>query len=233
LSANDVPKKRKPKIANEEKFRRCRLGELKRLFRDRWGPVLPDDDAGRGDLRELLLLASMASNGDRKMKNIIEVWAPWMIPEEAQQFMDDVNHKQTYLPKPSARILGDRLRLSSEARDRLAIRTIKPFDKSDAELDADRKAKDRERKWRKRRASGLKPREAWLANCNTVLKPWKKAKMSPRTWYRKRAEEQAKDRTKAAQVVGTGVSAVKLTTVVDRLVPPESHKKRKPRKQAA
>jgi hypothetical protein len=52
--------KRKPKIAIGEQFRRWRLGELRRLFRDRYGPVLPDDDAGLGDLRELLLLASMA-----------------------------------------------------------------------------------------------------------------------------------------------------------------------------
>jgi hypothetical protein len=42
LSANDAPKKRKPRIANGERFRRCRLGELRRLFHDRYGPVLPD-----------------------------------------------------------------------------------------------------------------------------------------------------------------------------------------------
>jgi hypothetical protein len=124
LSANNAPKPRRPKIANKEDLRRCRLGEVGRLLRDRYGgPVLPDDDAGREDLRELLLLASMAFNGDRSMKNIVEVSAPWMIPEETKQFMDDVNHTPTYLRKPSARILGERLRLTSEERRRLAIRT--------------------------------------------------------------------------------------------------------------
>ena len=144
--------KRKPKIADNERFRRCRLGELRRLFRDRWGAVLPDDDAGREDLRELLLLASMAFNPDRNMRNVLSQAAPWMDAKEAAELIDDVNRTPTYLRKPSARILGDRLRLTSEERHRLGIRTIRPFDRTDAELKAERKAKDSERKWRKRRA---------------------------------------------------------------------------------
>jgi hypothetical protein len=111
------------------------------------------------------------------------------------------------LRKPSARTLGDRLRLTSEERHRLAICTIRPFDRTDAELEVQRKRKDAERKWRKRRAAKAKPREAWLANCKTKTKPWEKRGMSRRTWYRK----QAKQRTKVAQVGGTGPSAVKLT----------------------
>ena len=233
MSANDAPKKRKPKIANEERFRRCRLGELRRLFRDRYGPFLPDDDAGREDLRELLLLASMAFNGGRIMRNVLSQAAPWMRTAEAAQIIDDVNRTPIHLRKSSARRLGDRLRLTSQERHRLAIRTIRPFDRTDEELKANRKAKDSARKWRKRRTAKMKPRDAWLANCNTVLKPWVKAKMSPRTWYRKRAKEQAKDRTNVAQVVGTGVSAVKFTTVADRLAPFESHKKTPPRKTVA
>jgi hypothetical protein len=210
-------------------LRRCRLDELRRLFRDRYGgPVLPDDDAGREDLCELLLLASMAFNPDRTMRNVLSQAAPWMPTAEAEQLIDDVNRTPIYLRKPSARILGDRLRLTSEERHRLAIRTIRPFDRTDEQLKRDRNAKDKERKWRKRRAAKVKPREAWLVNCKSKLQPWVKAKMSRRTWYRKRA----KDRTKVAQVVGTGVSAVKFNTVVDRPVPLESQK-RKSRKRIA
>jgi hypothetical protein len=220
---------RKSKIANDERFRRCRLGELRRLFRDRYdGPILPDDDAGREDLRELLLLASMAFNPERTMRNVLGQAAPWMATEDAQQLIDDVNRTPTYLRKPSARLLGERLRLTSEERHRLAIRTIRPFDRTDAELESARKAKDSARKWRKRRIAKVKPRDAWLANCNTRLEPWKKAGMSPRTWYRRRAKE----RTKVAQVVGTGVSAVKLNTVADRLVPLESQKRKSSKRVA-
>ena len=210
----DAPKKRKPKAANDERFRRCRLGELRRLFRDRYGPALPDDDAGREDLRELLLLASMAFNPERNMRNVLSQAAPWMVRAETAQLIDDVNRTPIYLRKPSARILGDRLRLTSEERHRLAIRTIRPFDRTDAQLEADRKAKDAQRKWRKRRAAEMKPRDAWLANCKSRLKPWERAKMSRTTWYRKRAKE----RTKVRQVSETGVSAVKFNTVTDRLV---------------
>ena len=208
-------------------LRRCRLGELRRLFRDRYGgPVLPDDDAGREDLRELLLLASMAFNPDRNMRNVLSQAAPWMEEAETEQLLDDINQTQLYLRKPSARVLGDRLRLTSEERHRLAIRTIKPFDMTDAELEQARKAKDAERKWRKRRAAKKKPRDAWLANCKSRTKPWGHPSKR-RTWYRKRA----KDRTKVAQVVGTGVSAVKFNTVEDRPVSVESQRSRNSRKR--
>jgi hypothetical protein len=124
--------KRKPKIANGEQFRRWRLGELRRLYHDRYGLTLPDDDAGREDLRELLLLASMAFNPDRNMRNVLSQAAPWMDKAEAERLFDDINQTPIYLRKPSARILGDRLRLTSEER------TIKPFNRTDAELVLDR-----------------------------------------------------------------------------------------------
>jgi len=43
------------KLSSDELLRRLRLGELRKLLRDRCGSVLPDDDAGREYLRELLL----------------------------------------------------------------------------------------------------------------------------------------------------------------------------------
>src|SRR6516225_435404 len=108
-----------------ETLRRLRLGNLRSLFRDRYGPVLPDDDAGREDLRELLLLASMAFNGDRTMRNVLSQAAPWMPTAEAEQLIDNVSRTPIYLRKSSARSLGDRLGLTSQERHRLAIRTIR------------------------------------------------------------------------------------------------------------
>jgi hypothetical protein len=221
---------RKPNTINGEQMRRWRLGELRRLYRDRYkGDTLADDDAGREDLRELLLLASLAFNGDRNMRNVLSQAAPWMAREEAEQLIDDVKQTPIYLRKPSARILGDRLRLTSEERHRLAIVTIKPFDRTDEELAAERKKKDADRKWRKRRGAKMKPREAWLANCNSRLKPWEKAGVSRTTWYRR----QAKVRTKVRQVSETGVSAVKFNTGEDRLVSVESQGRGKSRGRVA
>jgi hypothetical protein len=59
-------------------IRRLRLGNLRKLLRDRNGPILPDDDAGREYLVELLLPISVGPHPAIQMPNAIEVWAPWM-----------------------------------------------------------------------------------------------------------------------------------------------------------
>src|SRR5262249_43701424 len=70
--------------ARFETLRRLRLGDLKRLFRHRYGPTLFDDDAGRDDLFELLLPVSLRGKSAGKvMRNVIETWAPWMEAAEA------------------------------------------------------------------------------------------------------------------------------------------------------
>jgi len=44
---------------HNEPLRKLRLGDLRKLLRDRNGPILPDDDAGRDYLHELLLPISL------------------------------------------------------------------------------------------------------------------------------------------------------------------------------
>jgi hypothetical protein len=223
--------------SKDEQLRRQRLGDLRRLYQHRYRRTLfkfTDDDAGREDLRELLLVHSFHYNPERMMRNAVENWAPWMDKIEAAQIIDDVNQTPEFLRKPSARELGDRLRLTDFERQQLAIGTIRPFDVTDEELAARRKAKDAVRKWRKRKAENKTPREAWLANCYSRTKPWEKRKrpISRATWYR----ERAKDRTKVIRTGETSVSAVKLTTGVEQPVSlecAESHQKRLPRKQVA
>jgi hypothetical protein len=174
----------------------------------------------------LLLVASMAFNPERMMRNTIAQWAPWLDKAGAAQLMDDVNTTPMYLRKPDARTLGDRLRLTDQERQDLAIVTIRPFDVSDEELEKRRKAKDAERKWRKRKAKGQRPREAWLANCKSRVKPWGHPSKR-RTWYRKQRAKML------AQVVGTGVSAVKINTVAEGPVSLESQRRGNSRKGVA
>ena len=50
------------KLSKDERMRRLRLGDLRRPLRDRCGSVLPDDDAGREYLFELLLPISLGPN---------------------------------------------------------------------------------------------------------------------------------------------------------------------------
>ena len=147
----------------QEVIRRLRLGNLRTLFRHRWGPVLPDDDSGREDLRELLLLISVGPNAGIKMPRAIEVWAPWMAPDEATQLIDDINLTPIYHRKPTASTLGQRLRLTNAERERLRLWTIAAHDMTPEQAAEHRRAKERARKRRYRQLRGAKsePSPGW------------------------------------------------------------------------
>src|SRR5207248_1473750 len=92
----------KGKGTHSEMIRRLRLANLRKLLRDRYGPVLPNDDAGREDLLELLLPISVGPHADIKMANAIEVWAPWMDKKEAEAIIDQINLMPLSQRKPTA-----------------------------------------------------------------------------------------------------------------------------------
>jgi uncharacterized protein YdaT len=77
-----VKRWRGPKYSKDENLRRQRLGDLRRLIEDRCGPILPDDDAGRDYLRELLLPISLSIT--RRIKALIEKGDK--AAEKAEQF---------------------------------------------------------------------------------------------------------------------------------------------------
>ena len=80
------------RAAKREIMRRLRLGDLRKLLRARCGHTLPDDDAGREYLWELLLPVSLApEEHERKMANTVEIWAPWLGKDEAEQLIDQIN----------------------------------------------------------------------------------------------------------------------------------------------
>jgi len=62
-----------------EGIRRNRLGDIRRLLRDRWGHVLPDDDAGYSDLEDLLYPISLGTDAEKRMRNEIGLVAPWLL----------------------------------------------------------------------------------------------------------------------------------------------------------
>ena len=67
-----------------ERVRRLRYGHVLKLIRFRYGAAgVPDDDAGRPDLMELIWLASSAPAGaEKKVRDCIELYAPWMGEDE-------------------------------------------------------------------------------------------------------------------------------------------------------
>jgi hypothetical protein len=212
------------RLARREVIRRLRIGDLQKFLRFRYGPTLPDDDAGRDDLHEVLLPISLGPQGDwQKLKNAIEVWAPWMDADEAGPLIDRINRTPRHLRLRTARQLGDRLRVTTEERERLKLKTIKPFDVTDKQLKELRKAKHRARMKRKR---GRTPRVDYLANALTRQKPWEAEGIGRRQWERRR---------KQAHVAG--MCAVKFTTYrahtcdIERPAPSEEATDKKTRRR--
>lgn|SRR5262249_44651245 len=196
-------------MTRDEGIRRCRLGDLRKLFRHRYGMTMPDDDAGREDLRELLLVASMAFNAERMMLGIIAQWAPWMNKAEAAEVMDDVNTTPIYLRKPNGRILGDRLRLTDQERTTLGIRTIRPFDLTEEEFLERRKGRKQYLKWLRQRRAGKPTRAEWLATHSLSRdQPWKAEGVCKATWYRRQKRQR-----ETGSSGETGAGSIKLLSV--------------------
>jgi hypothetical protein len=155
-----------------------------KLLRDRNGATLPDDDAGREYLRELLLPISLGPRADIKMRHAIEVWMPWMGKDEARGLLDEINQMPMWQRKPKARALGERLNVIYSDRERLRLRTILPCDVSDAGMVLIRKKKRREREKKRRELKGAKSR----ATSITKTKPWLALGISRASWYRQQRE---------------------------------------------
>jgi hypothetical protein len=93
--------------SKDEIIRRLRLGNLRTLFRHRYGTELPDDDAGREDLNELLLPISLGPKPTKMMANEIDVFAPWVGSADVETIIDFINRlpisDRNPKPKPLAR----------------------------------------------------------------------------------------------------------------------------------
>jgi hypothetical protein len=177
---------RKRNNARPEMIRRLRLANLRKLLRDRNGPILPDDDAGREYLFELLLPISIGPHADIKMPNAIEVWAPWMDRNEARAIIDQINLMPMWQRKPPAKVLGQRLKLTNPDRERLKLWTIAPADMGEHGMAWWRKKKKRDRNRRYRRSRGAKPRAEYETTSIRRTKPWLARGISRATWYRVR-----------------------------------------------
>src|SRR5215467_11507606 len=110
----------KPRDAGKwETVRRLRYGDVLKLIRYRYGANgVPDDDAGTPDLMELLYLASMAPAGaEKKVANLIELYAPWMKQDEAQALIQHLSLTPNYQKLRTAEELGRILHLTNANRE--------------------------------------------------------------------------------------------------------------------
>jgi hypothetical protein len=170
-----------------EKLRCLRHGCFKSLFADRYHTRgyyhFPDDDGGRDDLWLWVESTSLAQCKPReKMRHILDLWAPWMSPEERDAYVEHVWGLDFYQRIKSAKELGERLGVTNAERERLKLWQFKPIDMTDEELAAHRKRKNNER----RRTKRSQTRAEYLASCTG--KPWEAEGISRAKWYRLRRE---------------------------------------------
>jgi hypothetical protein len=161
-----------------------RIKELCRIFESRYrGSTLPDDDAGRGDLKELLF--AHASSARCTPGHLLKIAADWAPGFDARNLIDKILATPLRYRRRKAETVGKSLLLRFEERERLGVRTIRCFDKTQAEIRAIRRQCKTDYERARRREMGVRPREQYLANSLSRLKPWLALGMSERTWYRK------------------------------------------------
>jgi hypothetical protein len=165
-----------------------RIAELRRLYRSRWGPTLPDDDAGRDDALVMAHhLARRHGDAQHHIEMYLQVNAPWMDKIEAESLV------ATVLVNPirfRADTLAERMNLTWKERERLGIKTIGAVDVPKAERERRRhqrkRSRDRTRREQRRRAKGAEPRSRYLAKALAQTRPWEALGISRRSWYRRR-----------------------------------------------
>ncbi len=159
-----------------------RLREIERLITDMYGPVLPDDDAGR----EIAMLAlntiayKKAKDPEWLMRDWIARRAPCINGEELDARICSVlGQPMRYRADTLAQELG----LLYVDRQRLAITTIGAIDVPKEQRDELRRERDKIRKRMKRRKAGAVPREQFEAE--SVRAKAAAEGINPSTWYRR------------------------------------------------
>ncbi|MBN9039851.1 MAG: hypothetical protein J0H38_01070 [Rhizobiales bacterium] len=188
-----------PKQNSRIPFPVLRSSELERLFKHRYGDMLPDDDAGRDDLFVMLCHLARCHDAKRKMTGWARRWAPWFGDEERNLLVARIlGSPHTWKPDTLAHKLG----LTMADRMQLRIKTIGAVDLDQQGRKARRALNDKKHKEAKRRAAGAIPRAEYEANSFSRTKPWEAVGMSERTWRRKGKP------TLASQTTLSGLSEV-------------------------
>jgi hypothetical protein len=160
-----------------------RLNDLAKLFRGRYGHVLPDDDAGRDDLVVAINHLACLPHPQKPIDNWLEIWAPWLTVKERHAIVGDA------LISPQrwkADALAWRLRLTAADRASLGITTIGAIDENRAARAKRRKAQARKRMQAYRKAKGAKSRASYEGQSREQAAPWLDEGISRAQWYRNR-----------------------------------------------
>jgi hypothetical protein len=150
---------------------------MERLFAHRYGGQrLPDDDAGRDDLRIMVdILMQRREHGEDHCRRWATAWMPDLPDHELDDMLDMPRRRWT----PAS--LGKALNLTNAERMLLGIRIILPVDRTKAQLAQDVKKRNADRERARRLEAGARP-HAKAARRN---EPWKALGISKATYYRR------------------------------------------------
>jgi hypothetical protein len=131
-----------------------RARELGRLFDHRYGPTLPDDDAGLDDARLMLSQLITLPHASERVQHFLDLRCPWLVGEDRDREVEAA------FRNGPARLTADeiavRLGVDIETRSRLRLTTIGAVDRDSAARKEDRRrrraAAEKERRARKARA---------------------------------------------------------------------------------
>jgi hypothetical protein len=173
-NANQASKRRPVKV-----LAKVRMRELERLFAYRWGPTLPDDDAGRDDL--FVAAHHVANISNDHIADWARLWAPWATAEYITALVDRVAQKPM---RWAADTLAWRVRLTDVDRTLLKITTIGAIDCNKAARAKRRKRKGAAAHQARRRKQGAVARSEYRVRSISNQKPWEALRVSRSTWYR-------------------------------------------------
>jgi hypothetical protein len=162
-----------------------RMAEIFRVFVHRYGGApLPDDDAGRDDIRLAFQLLSTTDNAGHRMVAVARIWAPWMSSADLEALVAGVlAHPRRF----KADTVAARLGITDEIRTLLKLRTIGAIDRPAEQRASDRREQQRLAKLQKRRAAGILTIAETRA-ARARKEPWIEAGMARSTWYRRRQQ---------------------------------------------
>ena len=170
---------------------RLRLAELERFFAMYYGDKrLPDDDAGRADLR--LVADHLAQIDPRLVRHWSLQWMPTLPGSELDALIADVGAGRRW----KADAIAKELSLDDATRTRLKIRTIGAVDCGKAQRTTRRRRKRIAADRARRARAGARPHSQSAA----ATQPWLDEGISRRTWYRRRAKVGTDD-TKSRPIV--------------------------------
>lgn len=165
-----------------------RLNDLAKLFRGRYGHILPDDDAGRDDMLVAIHHLACLPHPQKPIEHWLEIWAPWLTIAERKLIVEPA------LACPmrwKADALAWRLRLTAADRATLGITTIGAIDENRSARKKRRKQQARKRMAQHRKSKGAISRKTYEEQSLESQMPWLVQGISRATWYRRRARETA------------------------------------------